>query len=302
MLLFYMYSFKQIAIIGSTASGKTALSIKYAKKHHANILSLDSLAIYKEMDIVSAKPTLEERGGVKHFGLDILYPNESFDVTTFIKLYHQAKEESILEKKALVIVGGTSFYLKSLIDGISPLPTISAKTKEKSKNLLDNVEEAHQLLHNKDPEYMQKIKPTDRYRIEKMLNLYFETGLTPSDYFRENPPKPTITEPLPIYEISISRELLRERIVLRTHQMIEQGLIEEIASLEKKYTKAPNPMKAIGVKEVLDFFDGVYDHDEMIKRIIIHTAQLAKRQRTFNKSQFKEKTSLELDELERLLA
>ena len=292
-----MSSFKQIALIGSTASGKTALAIEYAKKHNSNILSLDSLAIYKEIDIVSAKPTIEEREGVKHFGLDVIYPNEGFDVTTFIKLYQEAKEHSQREKKGLVIVGGTSFYLKSLIEGISPMPKISKESFAKSKELLYYPKEAHNLLYRQDREYMQKIETTDRYRIEKMLNLYFETGLTPTEYFRANLPKPTITEPLPIYEIRVEREMLRERIRLRTQKMIEQGLIDEIAYLEKTYTKAPNCMKAIGIREVLDFFDGIYNREQMQEKIVINTARLAKRQRTFNSSQFTDRHSLPLTEL-----
>ncbi|MCH9739431.1 MAG: tRNA (adenosine(37)-N6)-dimethylallyltransferase MiaA [Epsilonproteobacteria bacterium] len=296
-----MFSFKQIALIGPTASGKTALAIEYAKKNSANILSLDSLAIYKEIDIVSAKPTIEERNGVKHFGIDVIYPNEPFDVTIFMKLYQEAKAESIKEGKGLVIVGGTSFYLKSLINGISPMPTISDETYQKSSELLCNIEEAHHMLSLKDSEYMKNIEPTDYYRIEKMLNLYFETELTPTEYFKTNPPQPTITEPLPIYEIDVDRELLRERIKVRTKKMIEMGLIDEIFYLEKTYTKAPNCMKAIGIKETLDYFDGVYSKEELIEKIIINTARLAKRQRTFNNSQFLEKVSLPLNELEELL-
>lgn len=284
-----MKKFQQIAIIGSTASGKTALAIKYAKKNNANILSLDSLAIYKEIDIVSAKPTVKERGGVKHFGLDVIYPHEAFDVTTFIKLYQEAKETSQQEGKGLVIVGGTSFYLKSLIEGISPMPIISQQSHQRSRELLHHPKEAHELLYQKDKIYMGKIETTDRYRIEKMLNLYFETGLTPTEYFEANPPQPTITEPLPIHEIRVEREVLRERIKIRTQKMIEQGLIDEIAYLEKNYTKAPNCMKAIGIREVLDFFDGIYSHDEMREKIIINTARLAKRQRTFNASAFETK-------------
>jgi len=282
-----MKNFQQLAIIGSTASGKTAFAIEYAKKNNSNILSLDSLAIYKEIDIVSAKPTIEEREGVKHFGLDVIYPHEAFDVTTFIKLYHEAKENSQQEGKGLVIVGGTSFYLKSLIDGISPMPTISKESQQKSRELLHHPKEAHHLLYQKDKSYMQKIETTDRYRIEKMLNLYFETGLTPTEYFKANPPQPTITEPLPIHEIRVEREVLRERIKIRTQKMIEQGLIDEVAYLEKTYTKAPNCMKAIGIREVLDFFDGIYTKEEMIEKIVINTARLAKRQRTFNASAFK---------------
>jgi len=94
-----MSSFEQIAIIGSTASGKTALAIECAKRNGANILSLDSLSIYREIDIVSAKPTIEERSGVEHFGLDIIYPNEPFDVTIFMELYRDAKAKSIEEPK-----------------------------------------------------------------------------------------------------------------------------------------------------------------------------------------------------------
>jgi tRNA dimethylallyltransferase len=188
-----MNSFCQIAIIGSTASGKTAKAIEYAKKNNANILSLDSLAIYKEIDIVSAKPTLKERDGVKHFGLDIIYPNDSFDVTLFIKLYKEAKTESIKEDKSLVIVGGTSFYLKSLIQGLSPMPTISSEIRKKSLQTIEQgVIEAYDILFKIDSDYMQNIASTDSYRIEKMLNLYYQTGLTPTEYFRANPPQPTI--------------------------------------------------------------------------------------------------------------
>jgi len=294
-----MYLFKQIALIGQTASGKTALAIDYAQKHNANILSLDSLAIYKEIDIVSAKPTIEERAGVKHYGIDVIYPNELFNVTLFINLYKQAREESIAQGMGLVIVGGTSFYLKSLIDGISPMPTISEKSYKLTQELSQNIEEAYNMLYIMDKDYMQNIEITDHYRIEKMLNLYFETGLTPTKYFKANPPEPTITEPLPIYEIAVNRDILRERIRIRTEKMLDMGLINEIAYLEKKYTQSPNCMKAIGIREVLDYFNGIYNINELKEKIIVHTAQLAKRQGTFNRSQFKDRVSLPLDKLKR---
>ncbi len=297
MLSFQMKSFKQLAIIGSTASGKTALSIELAQKIDANILSLDSLAIYKEIDIASAKPTIQERGGVKHFGIDILYPNESFDVTTFIQLYKEAREESIQERKNLIIVGGTSFYLNVLLKGISALPKIGKEAKEETQKLLSNLEEAYSFLSQKDPSYMKKIAKSDRYRIEKMLNLFFQTKLTPTEYFKANPPKPTITEKLPIYEIEVERNVLRKKIELRTQKMLRDGLIDEVFYLEKTYTREPNCMKAIGIKEVLAYFDGHYTKEEMQQRIVIHTAQLAKRQRTFNKSQFLDKRVLPLIEI-----
>jgi tRNA dimethylallyltransferase len=297
-----MKNFQQIAIIGSTASGKTAFAIEYAKRYNANILSLDSLSIYREIDIVSAKPTIEERSGVEHFGLDIIYPNEPFDVTIFMELYRDAKAKSIEESKNLIIVGGSSFYLKTLLYGLSPMPKISKETKLKtSKALEKGVVDAYAILFNIDKEYMSNIALTDSYRIEKMLNLYYETRVTPTEYFRENLPQPTIIETLPIYEISVDRELIRDRIRVRTEKMLDMGLIDEVSYLEKKYSREPNSMKAIGIKEVLDFFDGVYTREELKEKIIINTARLAKRQRTFNRSQFRDRTSLPLDELKKLL-
>ena len=297
-----MKKFQQLALIGSTASGKTALAIEYAKKNNANILSLDSLAIYKEIDIVSAKPTVEEQEGIRHFGLDVIYPHEAFDVTTFIKLYHEAKKDSIKEGKNLIIVGGTSFYLKSLLYGLSPMPRISKETEAKTARALEEgVTDAYAILSAIDEKYMSNIASTDNYRIEKMLNLYYQTGLTPTEYFNANPPKPTITEPLPIYEITVDREILRDRIRLRTERMLDIGLIDEVTYLEKTYSRTPNCMKAIGIKEVLEYFDEVYSFEEMREKIVINTARLAKRQRTFNRSQFIEKTSLPLEELRELL-
>ena len=292
---------KQVALIGPTASGKTALSIKIAQRMNAYILSLDSLAIYKEMDIVSAKPTLKEREGVVHFGIDYLYPDEEFDVTTFIDLYHTIYAKSQQDRKNLVIVGGTSFYLKMLIEGISQLPPISQKSRDKTKEYLKNLKESYEWLKGLDPTYISNIAPTDKYRIEKALDIYLETSLTPTEYFKEFPPKPIITAKLPIYQIEIDRAKLRERIALRTNLMIESGLIDEICRLEKKYSRKPNAMKAIGVKETLAYLDGLYNKEILIEKIITNTARLAKRQTTFNNSQFKDVKRGSIEELKEII-
>ncbi len=294
-------TFKQLALIGPTASGKTSLSIKIAQQMNAYILSLDSLSIYKEIDIVSAKPTLEERAGIVHFGMDYLYPDESFDVTTFIKLYHEVHAQCLKDGKNLVIVGGTSFYLKMLIEGISELPTISMVTKEKTNSYLQDLQSTYDWLYSEDKAYMSNIEPNDPYRIEKALHIYLETGLTPTQYFKQFPPKPTVTEPLPIYQIEIDRETLRKRIALRTNLMINDGLIDEICMLEKKYTRAPNCMKSIGIKETLAYLDGIYDKKMLIEKITTNTARLAKRQTTFNNSQFNNVIKGSVEELEKIL-
>jgi tRNA dimethylallyltransferase len=296
-----MSKFNQLALIGPTASGKSDLAIKLAEKNNAYILSLDSLSIYKEIHIASAKPSITQRSGIPHFGIDVIFPDEPFDVTTFMKLYQEAKTKSIKDEKNLIIVGGTSFYLHTLINGISQLPSISKKSQQKSNELLKNVEKAHKFLYNLDSQYLKSITIHDKYRLEKMLNLYFETGMTPTEYFKVNPPVPSINDSLPVYEIDVHRDLLRKRIIERTFKMLDEDLIDEVFYLEKNYTRIPNCMKSIGIKEVLHYLDGHYSKIKMREQIITHTAQLAKRQRTFNNSKFKNKISLPLEKLEALL-
>jgi len=268
---------------------------------NAHILSLDSLAIYKEIDIVSAKPAIAEREGIPHFGIDHLYPNEDFDVTTFIRLYKEVCQKCKESSKNLVIVGGTSFYLKILLEGVSPMPKLSDDIRKHIKHRMHAPQDVYEEMYALDPDYMQQIKPGDTYRIEKALEIYTAADTIPSAYFKTHPPKPVITEPLPIYEIIWDRQRLRERIRLRTEQMVEQGLINEIIALEKKYTRAPNCMKAIGIKETLMYLDGIYDKKMLIEKIAVNTGRLAKRQGTFNNSQFKNVIKGSLKELEKIL-
>ena len=274
---------KEIAIIGSTASGKTAFSLEIASKTNAVILSLDSLCVYKEIEIASAKPTLKERGEIIHFGIDKVYPNEEFDVVKFIELYKKAKEYAIKNKKNLIIVGGTGFYLKALIDGLSK--GIDSKIKLDISQL-----EAYELLYSIDKEYMQRIEKNDRYRIEKAYAIYKQTGLSPTSYF-EKYPKIAVAKDLKIFEILWDKEELKNRISQRTKIMINSGLIDEVIFLEKKYTRAPNCMASIGIIETLEYLDGKLSKQELEEKISANTAKLAKRQNTFNKSQFLDKTS-----------
>ncbi|WP_198304219.1 tRNA (adenosine(37)-N6)-dimethylallyltransferase MiaA [Arcobacter vandammei] len=274
---------KEIAIIGTTASGKTALSLELASKTNSIILSLDSLCVYKEIDIVSAKPTKDEIGDITHFGIDEVFPNENFDVVSFLSLYKKAKDFALANNKNLIIVGGTGFYLKALIDGISE----GLESKSKLDIPLD---EAYHLLYNLDKDYMQKIEANDRYRVEKAYSIYKESGLTPTEFFKKNP-KIALAPNLKIFEILWEKDELVKRISLRTKQMIKAGLIDEIIYLEKKYTRSPNCMASIGVVETLDYLDGKLSKQELEEKIILNTSKLAKRQNTFNKGQFENRSS-----------
>ncbi len=274
---------KEIAIIGSTASGKTALSLEIANKTNSIILSLDSLCVYKEIEIASAKPTIKERGNIIHFGIDEIFPNEEFDVIKFIELYKKAKDYAIKNDKNLIIVGGTGFYLKALIEGLS----LGIETKIK----LDiSQNEAYELLYSIDKKYMQKIEKNDRYRIEKAYSIYKQTGLSPTSYFEKNP-KIAVAKDLKIFEILWEKEELKNRISQRTKIMVNSGLIDEVIFLEKKYSREPNCMASIGIIETLEYLDGKLTKQELEEKISLNTAKLAKRQNTFNKGQFPNKTS-----------
>lgn len=274
---------KELAIIGTTASGKTALSLEIANKTNSIILSLDSLCVYKEIDIASAKPTKIERGDIVHFGIDEVFPNEKFDVIEFLNLYKNAKEYAEKNMKNLIIVGGTGFYLKALVDGISD-------GLKENTNLDMSLNDTYNLLYSLDKEYMQKIEPNDKYRVEKAYSIYKQSGLTPSEYFLKNP-KIALSPNLPIFEILWEKDELTNRISLRTKQMIKSGLIDEIIYLEKKYTRAPNCMSSIGIVETLEYLDGKISKQELEDKIIQNSLKLAKRQNTFNKGQFTNRVS-----------
>lgn len=290
----------QLAIIGPTASGKSDLALRIAKKINAYILSIDSLSIYKEIDIVSAKPSYEGLQEVRHFGVDVLHPNEYFSVDIFIELYKEVAQKCQEEGKSLIIVGGTSFYLKMLVDGLSEIPKIDDTIKKRVEKKLLDLQESYDFLYAQDSEYMKNIAPNDRYRIEKALLIYEASTLTPSEWFRQNPPKPVI-ENLPIYNIDVQRDVLRERIKKRTQKMLESGLIDEVCRLEQRYTRAPHSMNSIGIVEVLEYLDGKVTKDEMCENISLHTAQLAKRQQTFNRTQFEGVIHAPLEELEAII-
>jgi tRNA dimethylallyltransferase len=277
---------KTIAIIAPSASGKTALSLKLAKQTNSIILSLDSLAIYKDIDIVSAKPTKDEMGDIVHFGINEIYPNDSFNAVKFITLFKNAKQYAKKHNKNLIIVGGSSFYLKVLIDGISNTPIILPQTKLWVEQKLRDLQKAYEFMVGLDKNYMQNIASNDKYRISKALEIYKQTSQIPTIYFQNNKPKPIVKD-IKIFSIDYSVEILRKRIALRTANMLKNGLIDEIIYLEKKYTREPNCMNSIGISETFDFLDGKLTKDELEKIITINTAKLAKRQRTFNTSAFR---------------
>lgn len=268
-----MYS--ELAIIGTTASGKSDLAIKVAREFNAVILSLDSLCLYKEIDIASAKPNKDELELVSHFGVDLVMPDMDFCVGDFIDEYKKAKLYAQQNNSMLIITGGSGFYLKSMLSGLSP------KIEPLKIEISDD--EIWDLAVEIDKEFCAKFSKNDKFRLHKWYQIYTQTNEIPTQWLQLNTGEPMIKN-LTIYELVWDKFELIERIKTRTKNMLENGLIDEARYLFGRYDSALKPLNSIGLKEAKEYLDGKINLNELNDLITIHTTQLAKRQRTFNKS------------------
>lgn len=266
--------FYEFAIIGTTASGKSDLAIKVARELDGVILSLDSLCLYKEINIANAKPSSDELALVKHFGIDIASPNDEFCVGDFIAEYKRALAYAKNLDIPLIITGGSGFYLKAMLSGLAP------KTKPIKIDISDD--EIWNLAVKIDSEFCSKFSKNDKFRLHKWYQIYTQTSAIPSQWLRDNTSQPVIKN-LPIFELVWDKIELIERIKIRTKNMLQNGLIDEAEYLFKHYNNSLKPLNSIGLKECKEYLNGKINLNELENLIIIHTTQLAKRQRTFNK-------------------
>ncbi len=249
----------------------------------AEIFSLDSLSIYKDINIASAKPSLKERKNIKHYALDHLNIDEKNNAQLFKTLLENAMRVS--SKEVLLIVGGSSFYLKSILEGLSSMPKLSNEEVVKIEREIATLSNPYIFLKSIDPTIAFKIHPNDTYRIHKALEIFYATRTPPSEYFKANPKKP-FEHAISLFALSMEKSVLHSNIKQRTKNMLHSGLIEEIKALYAKYPKDSQPFKAIGVKESILFLEKRLTLKELEEAIISNTMKLAKRQNTFNKTQF----------------
>ncbi|GAA7851951.1 tRNA (adenosine(37)-N6)-dimethylallyltransferase MiaA [Helicobacter pylori] len=249
----------------------------------AEIFSLDSLSIYKDINIASAKPSLKERKNIKHYALDYLNIDEKNNAQLFKTLLEDAIRVS--SKEVLLIVGGSSFYLKSILEGLSRMPKLSSEEVVKIEREISTLANPYMFLKSIDPNMAFKIHPNDTYRIHKSLEIFYATRTPPSEYFKANPKKP-FAHAISLFALSMEKNALHNNIKQRTKNMLHSGLIEEIKALYAKYPKDSQPFKAIGVKESVLFLEKRLTLKELEEAIISNTMKLAKRQNTFNKTQF----------------
>lgn len=268
---------------GPTASGKSKLAVELAKKINGEIISADSMQIYKEMNIGTAKVSKEEMQGIQHYLIDFVSPNERYSVSEIKKDAEKAIEEILVKGKTPIIVGGTGLYIDSLIYGIEfQDEEVDFKYREKLNKLAD--EEGLENLYKKaeeiDPEAMKKISVNDRKRIIRVLEIYHKTGKTKTEQEAESR-KQELKYNYKVFAITMEREKLYERIEKRVDIMIEQGLIEEVKNIINKYQEFPTAMQGLGYKEVVEYLKGICTKEEMIEKIKKETRHYAKRQLTW---------------------
>ena len=274
---------KVIVICGPTASGKTALSIELAKKINGEIVSADSMQIYKDMDIGTAKPTKQEMGEIKHYLLDFVSPEDRYSVAQYKQDAKKSIKEIINKGKTPIIVGGTGLYVDSLIYEIE---YNDIKLDEEYRKKLEKIAEEQGLeeLYKKaveiDPEAMKKISQNDKKRIMRVLEIYHSTGKTKTEQEIESRKNP-VEYDYRVFAINWDREILYQRINKRVDIMVDQGLIEEVKEILNKYDKFPTAMQGLGYKEVVDYLNGIYTKEEMIEKIKLETRRYAKRQLTW---------------------
>lgn len=273
---------KVIVICGPTASGKTALSIELAKEINGEIVSCDSMQIYKDMDIGTAKVTQEEMQGIKHYLVDFVSPDERYSVASFKKDAKKAIKEIIAKGKTPIIVGGTGLYVDSLIYEIE-YPQIEFDEEYRKQLELQaeqkGIETLYQMAKKIDPQALEKISENDQKRIIRVLEIYHSTGKTKTQLEAES--RKPLEYDYKVFAINWNREKLYERINKRVDIMIEQGLVEEVKNIKQKYSKFPTAMQGLGYKEVVDYLEGLYSKEEMIDKIKMETRRYAKRQLTW---------------------
>ena len=274
---------KVIVICGPTASGKTSLSIEVAKKIDGEIISCDSMQIYKDMNIGTAKPTVEEMQGIPHYMLDFVLPSERYSVADFKEAATDRIEDILKREKVPIIVGGTGLYVDALTKNITyPEIEIDLEYRKQLEELIkeNGLESLYEEAKKIDEKAMQTISKNDKKRIMRVLEIYHQTGKTKTQLESESRLTPPPYEYI-VFAINMEREKLYERINKRVDIMIDQGLIEEVEALTKKYEEFPTAMQGLGYKEVVSYLKKEITKEEMIEKLKMETRRYAKRQLTW---------------------
>lgn len=280
-----------LVLIGPTAIGKTALSIKLAQRFHCEIISVDSMQVYRHMDIGTAKASAAERQLVPHHLIDIVDPDEDYDAARFTKDAARLIQEITARGKLPLLTGGTGLYLKALFDGIFPEAPSDKEVRNTLKERLDK--EGAQVLHEElalcDRISADKIHPNDTQRLLRALEVYHTTGVAWSTHLAKQNSTRKTKLPVDALQIGLTcdRKKLYQRINMRCEMMLDEGLEAEVTGLIKKgFSPELKSMCSIGYRHMVGYINNEYSRDEMLRLLSRDTRRYAKRQYTwFNKNQ-----------------
>ncbi|MGK0410296.1 MAG: tRNA dimethylallyltransferase [Shewanella psychromarinicola] len=278
---------KVFFLMGPTASGKTALAIEMATQHNCEIISVDSALIYRDMDIGSAKPSLQELQLAPHKLIDIIDPSESYSAADFRRDALLAIEDIVSRGKTPLLVGGTMMYFKALLEGLSPLPAADDGIRQQilAQAQTQGWDALHQELCGIDPVAGERIHPNDPQRLSRALEVYRISGKTMTELTQTK----SAALPYDVVQFAIAptdRKILHQLIAKRFNMMLEQGFIEEVASLKARndlHLELPS-MRCVGYRQCWQYLDNEFDHTTMVEKATAATRQLAKRQLTWLRS------------------
>ena len=273
-----------ICIAGPTASGKTALSIALAKELNAEIISCDSMQVYRRMDIGTAKPTPEERQGIPHHMLDVAQPDEDFSVSRYCEMASPIIDRLLNQGKTAIVVGGTGLYMDSLIRGntFAPYPSTGRREELETLAAKEGIEAVLSQLRVVDPESAARLHPSDQKRIIRAMEVYLETGKTITEHNRQTQSLPPKYAPLWLALEDADRADLYRRIDQRVDAMLKAGLLEEIRQLLAEGLSTDcTAMQAIGYKEFVSALQGHCSVTEATALVQQSSRRYAKRQLTW---------------------
>ena len=275
---------KIICVVGPTASGKTRLAVALAKAYDGEVVSCDSMQLYRHMDIGTAKPTQEEMAGVRHHMIDVAEPDEPFSVGKYVEMADACVQDILSRGKTVILAGGTGLYMDSLIAGRSfaPIPATGKREALERQAEEAGIEPLLARLREIDPESAARLHPSDRRRIIRALEIYQETGVTMTEHDRLTRLVPPRYHPVWLGMTFRDRAELYARIDLRVGQMLEQGLLDEVrALLARGIPATATAMQAIGYKELTGALCGEESVDEAVRLICQRSRNYAKRQLTW---------------------
>ena len=267
-----------VALVGPTASGKTALALELAEHFQLEILNIDSRQLYREMDIGTAKPTAEQQQRVTHHLLDLRSPDQPITLQEFQQEAAAAVSQVLQDRGVAFLAGGSGLYLKALTQGLQP-PAVPPQAELRRQLKALGQANCHQLLQQSDPQAAAKIAPADAVRTQRALEVLYASGKPMSEQQSANPP------PWRVLEIGLNPEELRSRIAQRTQQIYREGLVAETQQLSQRYGSDLPMLKTIGYGEALEVLQGERSEAEAIATTTRRTQQFAKRQRTWFRRQ-----------------